>query len=375
SKATPPAVTPNPPVTCAINPFSDACINDTTYASARDTIIKGCIVGNNADSTECANAVARYPCIATPFIAECSAPTSTFATYVDTARTERRNLCEITANTATELCVTSVVNICKGDTVDTICASSSLEELRDFCRMGDNLRGNPNCAAIATTVCASNPLFDELCTPDIVRQRMYCRTGTNAMTDTNCTAVVTGICTDNPFDGICAGTFLVNTEKQVAFCGRGNNSVTYESNCTSLFKNYCTTRAFLPSCDSQTGTRIQACSGSIANLRTAGGEASDCVDYADRICGRGQLGGSNPFAPICADENVSDYSATINTVRDSFCANDVFNSLCDGYIDQRVAACHLNGVPTNADPRCPAIIADNCPSSGTRRSACHIAVV
>ena len=363
-----------PPATCAANPFGDTCTSDAD-AVARDIIIKRCIVGNNADSTECANAVARYPCIATPFIAECSAPTSTFATYVDTARTERRNLCEITANTATELCVTSVVNICKGDTVDTICASSSLEELRDFCRMGDNLRGNPNCAAIATPVCASNPLFDELCTPDIVRQRMYCRTGTNAMTDTNCTAVVTGICTDNPFDGICAGTFLVNTEKQVAFCGRGNNSVTYESNCTSLFKNYCTTRAFLPACDSQTGTRIQACSGSIANLRTAGGEASDCVDYADRICGRGQLGGSNPFAPICADENVSDYSATINTVRDSFCANDVFNSLCDGYIDQRVAACHLNGVPTNADPRCPAIIADNCPSSGTRRASCHIAVV
>ncbi len=83
---------------------------------------------------------------------------------------------------------------------------------------------------------------------------------------------------------------------------------------------------------------------------------------------------SNPFAPICADENISDYSATINTVRDSFCANDVFNPLCDGYIDQRVAACHLNGVPTNADPRCPAIIADNCPSSGTRNAACHTVV-
>ena len=369
--AAPTTATPTPPATCATNPFGDACTSEADKAR-QDVIIRRCIMVGNAGNDDCKNAIAKNPCIATPFLPECSSRNSTFAPYVVTAQMQRRGFCEISTNAANKLCVTSVANICTGDIFDTICPSSTLEERQDFCRRGNNLNINPNCADIAAPICASNPLFEALCTPDVVRQRMYCRTGTNAMTDMNCKAVIVGICTENAFDGICDAD---DTEGQAAFCGRGNNFVTYASNCTAILDTYCATRAFLPSCDSQTETRIQACSGSIAALRTAGGEASDCVDYADRICGRGQLGGSNPFAPICADADVSDYSATINTVRDSFCANDVFNPLCDGYIDQRVAACHLNGVPTNADPRCPAIIAQQCPSSGgTRRSTCHIAV-
>ena len=365
------AVTTNPPATCATNPFGDDCMSEAD-ATARDVIIKRCIMIGNAGRDDCKAAIAKNPCIETPFIATCSDPDSTFADYVVTAQMQRRDFCEISTNAANKLCVTSVANICTGDIFDTICPSSTLEERQDFCRMGDNLRGNPNCADIAAPICAENPLFEALCTPDVVRQRMYCRTGTNAMTDMNCVAVIAGICTDNAFDAICDAN---DTEGQAAFCGRGNNFETYASNCTAILDTYCATRAFLPACDSRIAARIQACSGSLSALTTAGGKPTDCGTYADGICGFGRVGGSNPFAPICEDEDVSDYSATINTVRNAFCLADVFHASCDtDYINQRVAACHLNGVVTNIDPRCGTIIADNCPSSGTRNPACHAVV-
>ncbi|MCA8833674.1 MAG: hypothetical protein K8953_01200, partial [Proteobacteria bacterium] len=372
SKAAPPAVTPNPPANpCAANPFSDICINDVTYESARDTIIKGCIVGNNADSTECENAVARYPCIETPFIPECSAPDSTFAPYVETAQVERRDFCEIEANAANDLCVTSVANICESDIFDDLCPASTLEEKRNFCRRGDNLRNNRNCAAIAAPVCALNPLFDALCAPDIARQRAHCEMGSNIADDRRCDAVVMDICTDNLFDTICTAddTALAN------FCLKDNNLLARADNCTPFADRICATSPFDAVCANHGALKVQACAGSIAGLRNLGGATSDCIIYADNICGYGRVGGLNPHAEICEDAAFSDYSATIATVRVAFCQANIFHASCDiGYITERVAACHLNGVPTDADPRCSAIIADNCPSSGTRNAACHTVV-
>ena len=192
---------------------------------------------------------------------------------------------------------------------------------------------------------------------------------------TNCNPVVTGICTDNPFDGICDGMFLVDADGRADFCRAGNNLITYANDCAPIATNVCETRLFDPICRDKVAEQIQACTGSIAGLRNLGGVASDCIQYADNICGYGRVGGANPFAPICTDSDISDYSTTIANVRVAFCQANVFHASCDtGYITERVAACHLNGVPTDADPRCPAIIADNCPSSGTRNAACHTVV-
>ncbi len=374
SKAAPPA-TP----TCVANPFSDTCINDATYASARDIIIKGCILGNNADSAECANAVARYPCIATPFIAECSAPTSTFAPYVETAQTERRNFCEISTNAATELCVTSVANICKSDIFDDLCPASTNAEQEAFCRMGTNAKTISGCANVVQRVCdGTQGLFETLCVPDVLAQQRHCRMGTNTADDpTNCNPVVTNICTNNPFDGICAGMFLVDANGRAEFCRTGNNLATYANDCTPIATSICETKLFDPICRGKERVKdqIQACTGSISDLPNVGAEASDCLQYVDGICGYGRVGGLNPHAEICEDAALSKYSTAIANVRVAFCQANVFHASCEtGYITERVRACHLNGVPTDADPRCSAIIADNCPSNGTRNAACHTVV-
>ncbi|MCA8836104.1 MAG: hypothetical protein K8953_13565, partial [Proteobacteria bacterium] len=352
-----------PPATCAANPFGDTCTSDAD-AVARDIIIKRCIVGNNADSTECANAVARYPCIATPFIAECSAPTSTFAPYVETAQTERRSFCEITDNATNKLCVTSVVNICKGDIFDELCPASTDAEQEAFCRMGTNATNVSGCANVVQRVCdGTQGLFEMLCVPDVLAQQRHCRMGTNTADDpTNCNPVVTNICTNNPFDGICAGMFLVDANGRAEFCRTGNNLVTYANDCAPIATNICETKLFDPICRDRVADQIQACTGDPADLSNVGAVASDCIQYVDGICGYGRVGGLNPFAPICADENISKYSTAIANVRVAFCRANIFHASCEtGYITERVRACHLNGVPTDADPRCSAIIADNCP--------------
>ncbi len=199
--------------------------------------------------------------------------------------------------------------------------------------------------------------------------------GTNAVDVPNCNAVVTGICTNNPFDGICAGMFLVNADKRAEFCRTGNNLITFASNCTPIAIDICDTRLFDPICKDRVTDQLKACNGDPADLSNVGAVATDCIQYVDGICGYGRVGGSNPFAPICTDEDISKYSTAITSVRVTFCQANIFHASCDtGYLNQRVAACHLNGVPTDADPRCPAIIAERCPSSGTRNAACHTVV-
>ena len=374
--AAPTTATPTPPANpCATNPFGDTCMSEAD-ALARDVIIRRCIIGSNADNDNCKNAIAKNPCIETPFIPECSSRNSTFAVYVDTARTERRNFCTISTNATHRLCVTSVANICKIDIFDDFCPDPTDAEEEAFCRMGTNAMDVSGCAAVVQRICTgTQDLFERLCPPDTIAQQRYCRMGTNAADVPDCTAVVTGICTNNPFDGICAGMFLVDADKRAEFCRTGNNLVTFADNCTQIATNICDTTLFDPICKDRVADQLQACNGDPADLSNVGAVATDCIQYVDGICGYGRVGGSNPFAPICTDKDISKYSTAITTVRVAFCQANIFHASCDtGYITERVAACHLNGVPTDTDPRCPTIIADNCPSSGTRNAACHTVV-
>ena len=375
--AAPTTATPTPPANpCATNPFGDTCMSEAD-ALARDVIIRRCIMVGNADNDNCKNAIAKNPCIETPFIPECSSRNSTFAVYVDTAQTERRNFCEIETNATHKLCVTSIANICKSDIFDDFCPDPTDEQEEAFCRMGTNAMDVSGCAAVVLRVCdGTQDLFERICPPDTIAQQRYCRMGTNTADDpTNCNAVVTGICTNNPFDGICAGMFLVDADKRAEFCRTGNNLVTFADNCTQIATNICDTTLFDPICKDRVADQLQACNGDPADLSNVGAVATDCIQYVDGICGYGRVGGSNPFAPICTDKDISKYSTTITSVQVAFCQANVFHASCDtGYINQRVAACHLNGVPTDTDPRCPTIIADNCPSSGTRNAACHTVV-
>ena len=374
--AAPTTATPTPPANpCATNPFGDTCMSEAD-ALARDVIIRRCIMVGNADNDNCKNAIAKNPCIATPFIPECSSRNSTFAVYVDTAQTERRNFCEIKTNATHRLCVTSIANICKIDIFDDFCPDPTDAEEEAFCRMGTNAMDVSGCAAVVQRICTgTQDLFERLCPPDTIAQQRHCRMDTNAVDVPDCTAVVTGICTNNPFDGICAGMFLVNDDKRAEFCRTGNNLITFADNCTQIATNICDTTLFDPICKDRVADQLQACNGDPADLSNVGAVATDCIQYVDGICGYGRVGGSNPFAPICTDKDISKYSTAITSVRVAFCQANIFHASCDtGYITERVAACHLNGVPTDTDPRCPTIIADNCPSSGTRNAACHTVV-
>ncbi len=361
-------ITQNPPpptVTCETNPFLDSCTL-VEHVAERDRIIRMCIIGNAANTTPCANAVAKNPCITNPYAANCAID---FATYVEIAQMQRQTFCRTGDNAGDAFCRPAVTFICDGNIFDGICNSNTTSQ-ESFCRRGTNADDNRNCDLIVRNICDKKPLFDALCTPDVTAQREYCRMGNNIADDpTNCGPVVVGICADDPFDGLCA----VDNVARADFCRKGNNLTDRPGDCAPVAIRVCASNVFDGICRNHTTQRLNLCVGNLAGITAAGGVPADCTPFSAIICGRNGAAGTNPFAPICGLSGVNSEFTTITLSRDAFCRADLFNPLCDnGYADAQVSVCHVNGVPTDVNPRCAIIIANACPfTTGARNSACY----
>ena len=133
--------------TCVRNPFNPVC--ELRYKEERKAIINACIIGGNANPTDCnASALAKHPCIANPFTGICM---TDFADYYETARTNRLAFCDNTANVANPVCIGEFrTDICDYDPFNAVCSfegnpydSDRASRLIDQCR--DDTTGNAPC--------------------------------------------------------------------------------------------------------------------------------------------------------------------------------------------------------------------------------------
>ncbi len=132
---------------CVSDPFDPVC--EVRYKEERKAIINACIIGGNANPTDCnANALAKHPCIANPFTGICM---TDFADYYETARTNRLTFCDNTANGENPVCIgESRTDICDYDPFNAVCSfegnpydSDRASRLIDQCR--DDTTGNAPC--------------------------------------------------------------------------------------------------------------------------------------------------------------------------------------------------------------------------------------
>ena len=179
---------------CVSDPFDPVC--EVRYKEERKAIINACIIGGNANSTDCnANALAKHPCIANPFTGICM---TDFADYYETARTNRLDFCDNTANVANPVCIGDFrTDICDYDPFNAVCS----------------FEGNP---------------YDS----DRASKRISQCSG--GITET-CTSAMHG-CVSNPFANGCDGVLGgYHDAMQIEFCGIHSNKEN-ESCKTDVFK-------------------------------------------------------------------------------------------------------------------------------------------
>ncbi len=135
---------------CVSDPFDPVC--ELRYKEERKAIINMCIIGGNANPTDCnVRALAKHPCIANPFTGICM---TDFADYYVVARENRLNFCKDNFNSEnpSPLCTDkqAVTNICDYDPFNNVCLfdgnpydSDRASRLIDQCR--DDTTGNAPC--------------------------------------------------------------------------------------------------------------------------------------------------------------------------------------------------------------------------------------
>ncbi len=179
---------------CVSDPFNPVC--ELRYKEERKAIINACIIGGNANPTDCnVRALAKHPCITNPFTGICM---TDFADYYETARTNRLNFCDNTANGENPVCIGDFrTDICDYDPFNAVCS----------------FEGNP---------------YDS----DRASKRISQCSG--GITET-CTSAMHG-CVSNPFANGCDGVLGgYHDAMQIEFCGIHSNKEN-ESCKTDVFK-------------------------------------------------------------------------------------------------------------------------------------------
>ncbi len=188
---------------CVSDPFNPVC--ELRYKEERKAIINACITDGNANPTDCSvSALAKHPCITNPFTGICM---TDFADYYETARTNRLNFCDNTANVANPVCIGDFrTDICDYDPFNAVCSfegnpydSDRASRLIDQCR--DDTTGNAPCTTKFRD-CTINP-FGAGCDTALgevhhnAMQIEFCGLHSNKVTETNrtCEAILKRVTT------------------------------------------------------------------------------------------------------------------------------------------------------------------------------------
>ncbi len=182
---------------CVSDPFDPVC--EVRYKEERKAIINACIIGGNANPTDCnVRALAKHPCIANPFTGICM---TDFSDYYQTARTNRLAFCDNTANVENPVCIGEFrTDICDYDPFNAVCSfegnpydSDRASRLIDQCR--DDTTGNAPCTTKFRD-CTIDP-FGTGCDTALggyhdAMQIKFCGLHSNKITETNrtCEAIL-----------------------------------------------------------------------------------------------------------------------------------------------------------------------------------------
>ena len=242
---------------CVSDPFDPVC--ELRYKEERKAIINACIIGGNANPTDCsASALAKHPCITNPFTGICM---TEFADYYQTARTNRLTFCADNFNSEnpSPLCTDKqVINICDYDPFNAVCS----------------FEGNP---------------YDS----DRANKRISQCSG--GITET-CTSAIHG-CVSNPFANGCDGVLGgYHDAMQIEFCGLHSNKIT-ETNrtCEAILKRV-TTATWLQSFTTERTTdigwsRFVKASATRLNTGVLTPDRSTPLNLADATFGGIKIGG------------------------------------------------------------------------------------
>ena len=189
--------------TCADDPFHKHCT--IGYESARDVLIKHCIIGDNANDESCDVVNEWSVCVKTPFDYSdyCDVRLSG---YYDQIRANRVAFCRTVGNEGNALCTveTTFSHICRNYSFDAQClGDSDYDRTREIaCRRAGT--GSTQCRLLAGLNCGTNP-FHYYCDSGYNDARASaCRNGS---TNTQCGGIISGICSGNPFDLLCGSGY------------------------------------------------------------------------------------------------------------------------------------------------------------------------
>ena len=192
--------------TCADDPFHKHCT--IGYESARDVLIKHCIIGDNANDESCDVVNEWSVCVKTPFDYSdyCDVRLSG---YYDQIRGNRVAFCRTVGNEGNALCTveTTFSHICRNYSFDAQClGDSDYDRTREIaCRRAGT--GSTQCRLLAGLNCGTNP-FHYYCDSGYNDAReTACRNGS---TNTQCGGIISGICGGNPFDTLCGNGYTQN---------------------------------------------------------------------------------------------------------------------------------------------------------------------
>ncbi len=383
----------NSPADCAVNPFDTRCTSPE-HATARDTRIKECLVGNAVNTPICLTARVAVPCLANPFTDAC-ATDKTFAPYVQTATTERTKFCRMGDNLTDGVCRGATTAICASSGTYAnpfdakICPGEQADNQEDFidnCNSPDaSLRANADCDGLLKG-CVLDP-FGVGCAADVYAQRRketllacnnvglesssicagavrHCASasasaGCGAITTNYCLGapdrVITGdistcsariatACVTSPLTDICDTP--ENAPARLNFC-RTN---TDDDRCTPIIVGFCRSAtgtvafddALCSGSDYDDARLIQCFAPDFTHTNCASESARSATVTAR--CGTESSPGSDPFSPVCSALAANPSYATESEIRIGITAT-------------QVAFCRTNA---DSNTNCKATIANFC---------------
>ncbi len=239
-------------VFCKANLFdtSNACMADT-YLPSR---IADCITAGNAGESKCntistntAMNTAITACLTNPFAPACEAGGSAFATYAETAQTNRLMFC---MSNSGSLC--TALTTCRATPFGTGCGDYFAPEKIGECIMAGNA-DNSDCTATISTdttmnndikACLINP-FTDTCAmnndfttyADMARTNRltFCKTSTG---DTLCTTTnLANVCVFDPFHPICFADGTYDTPRATTISTCSARAKANDPACASALTN------------------------------------------------------------------------------------------------------------------------------------------
>ena len=337
-------------VDCEENPFDETCGDE--YAAQRTQKINECLIEDMAtEDISCAPAANAQSCLKDPFADGCDEDAG-FSAFLEVAKDQREAFCNIGDNAEDTLCAGAVATFCGGNPFNSLCkADSYVKERGEIvadCITEGKAADSPCAAAVEFNPCIRNPFTPECVEETDFRttRETFCRKDDNA-TNALCAGALAHFCADDPFDAICdEAAYSRQQSERTALCISDDNA-SNDDLCKGAIDATdvdCITDPYIAGCESKLTARAARESYCRGNTNPT-------------LCG-------NAVLHICTNDPLDGLCDQM-TQNMQLCTNDPFNTGCDPTTYEmqramRTTEC-ITGDNASNDALCANAIADdNC---------------